>query len=119
MPLPKGNLSGLDMASKLESVIILSGFSPSAGATHTISLKLSGFATHIRLAIGAPLICLLCSSPSSIVASSKVSSATWAFSVSSELELFGCAFCSTLEPIVSMILHHKDLTLSTASPRSY
>ena len=46
------------MASKLESVMILSGFSPSAGATQMISLELSGFSTHIMLAIGAPLICL-------------------------------------------------------------
>ena len=36
-----------------------------------ISRELSGFSTHIMLAIGAPLICLLCSSPSSIVASSR------------------------------------------------
>ena len=41
MPLAKGNLLGLDMASKCESVMILSGFSPSAGATQMISLELS------------------------------------------------------------------------------
>ena len=39
-----------------------------AGATQMISLELSGFSTHIMLDKGAPLICLLCSSPSSIVA---------------------------------------------------
>ena len=54
VPLPKGNLSGLDMASKLEYVMILSGFSPSAGATQMISLEISGFSTYMLATTDLP-----------------------------------------------------------------
>ena len=91
MPVPYGHLSGFDMASKVRSVIMFSGLSPSAGATHMVCLKLSGFSTHIMLACGAPLICLLCSSPCSIVVSSSSLSETHS----------GCSASASLLAIVS------------------
>ena len=53
VPLPKQNLSGLSMASKLGSVMIDTGVYPSAGATETIE---SGYSGDIMLAVGPPVI---------------------------------------------------------------
>ena len=47
VPLPKQNLSGLNMASKLGSVMIDTGLCPSAGATEMIA---SGCSRDIKLA---------------------------------------------------------------------
>ena len=48
--------------------MINNGLCPSAGATEMIA---SGCSRDIMLAVGPPVICMVCSSPCSMVASSR------------------------------------------------
>ena len=71
-PLPKENLSGLDISSKLASILVDKGFYPSAGAIESMLFSASGFSTDCILEIeGPPLILRRCSSPCEIVLSSS------------------------------------------------
>ena len=108
------------MASKFESVMILSGFSPSAGATQMIFFELSGFSTYIMLAIGAPLICLLCSSPSSTVASSRVALSELLLCTPAVLSLgLPCCTLGLHKGILSKLLLCTPAVLSLGLPYYY
>jgi len=61
------------MASKYLCVMISIGFYPSDGATDNSYGSASRFSMVSMLPLGPPVICLVCSSPSSTVASSRSS----------------------------------------------